>query len=68
MVEVVEVDAAGTRARLDALAAVLVDAVESGASVGFLPPFAAAQARSFWEAVAADVEAGRRRLAQKKMV
>ncbi len=38
----------------------LLDCVESGASVGFMLPLERARARSFWETVAREVEAGRR--------
>jgi len=46
-------------AAVDALARLIVDAVESGASVGFLRPLALADARRWAAEVAADVEAGR---------
>jgi GNAT superfamily N-acetyltransferase len=45
---------------LDALADVLVDCVAGGASVSYLTPFSHEQARSAFEAVAAEVERGRR--------
>ena len=41
-------DAAGAEARLDGLAAVLVDAVAHGASVNFLAGFAHEEGRAFW--------------------
>jgi GNAT superfamily N-acetyltransferase len=47
---------------LDALAAVLVDCVEGGASVSFMHPLALAKARAFWQEVAEDVTRGRRAL------
>jgi ribosomal protein S18 acetylase RimI-like enzyme len=47
-------------AQLDGLAAVLVDCVEGGASVSYLAPFSHDQARSAFEAFAAEVEQGRR--------
>jgi GNAT superfamily N-acetyltransferase len=52
-------------ARLDAevieqLTDLLLDCVESGASVGFMLPLERARARRFWEDVAREVEAGRR--------
>lgn len=40
----------------------LRDAVNNGASVGFLPPLAEAEARAYWTRVAADVGAGSRLL------
>jgi ribosomal protein S18 acetylase RimI-like enzyme len=48
------------RAAAPALAALLRDVVEGGASVGFLPPLAPARARAYWETVAAAVEEGSR--------
>jgi GNAT superfamily N-acetyltransferase len=50
------------RAQLDGLAAVLVDCVEGGASVRYMAPFSHDDARSSFEAVAAEVEDGRRLL------
>ena len=52
-------DAPAARDAIPALAGILADAVENGASVGFrnwngLPDYAA-----FWTGVAAEVEAGR---------
>jgi GNAT superfamily N-acetyltransferase len=52
----------GVRAVADELADVLHDCVAHGASVGFLPPFTAADARRFWLDVAAQVDAGARTL------
>ena len=49
-------------AQLDALADVLLDCVAGGASVGYLWPFSHEQARSAFEAFAAEVEQGRRLL------
>jgi GNAT superfamily N-acetyltransferase len=48
--------------QLDALANVLADCVAGGASVSYLWPFSREQARSAFEAVAAEVEQGRRLL------
>ncbi|MCI0545780.1 MAG: GNAT family N-acetyltransferase [Candidatus Rokubacteria bacterium] len=42
------------------LVALLQDAVESGASIGFLPPLGAAEAAAYWESVAAAIDAGTR--------
>ena len=50
------------RAQLDGLAAVLVDCVAGGASVSYLAPFSHEQARGAFEAVAVEVEQGRRLL------
>ena len=41
--------------RLAELSALLLDAVESGASVGFLLPLTVAQAQAYWESAAAEV-------------
>ena len=49
-------------AQLDGLAAVLADCVAGGASVSYLAPFSHEQARAAFEAVAAEVEQGRRLL------
>jgi GNAT superfamily N-acetyltransferase len=43
-----------------ALVALLRDAVESGASVGFLPPLGDAEAASYWATVAAGLREGSR--------
>jgi len=43
-----------------ALAALLQDAVDSGASVGFLPPVPAAEAAAYWDAVGTAVREGSR--------
>lgn len=42
-----------------ALVAILVDSVEGGASVGFLPPLGANEASAYWRSVAEGVEAHR---------
>jgi GNAT superfamily N-acetyltransferase len=47
-------------AQLDALADVLADCVSGGASVSFMDPFSHADARSVFEAWAAEVDEGRR--------
>ncbi len=47
-------------ADLDALCALLRDAVEGGASVGYLVPVREAEMISFWEGAFADVAAGTR--------
>ena len=48
------------RAQLDGLASVLADCVAGGASVSYLAPFSHEQARAAFEAVATEVEQGRR--------
>jgi acetyltransferase len=52
------VPAAEFAAHADGLAELLRDAVDSGASVGFLPPLAPAEARQFWQEVGAALAAG----------
>lgn len=49
-------------ARLDALARVLIDCVEGGASVSFMLPITRQRADAFWRQVAAGVAAGTRAL------
>lgn len=45
---------------LPQLVGLLQDAVDSGASLGFLPPLATAEAQHYWRSVAEDVRAGHR--------
>jgi ribosomal protein S18 acetylase RimI-like enzyme len=52
--------AAGVDARRPALIALLRDAVDSGASVGFLPPLGEAEAAAYWRTVAGALDAGSR--------
>ena len=61
-IEIRRLDAAAARARLDELAAVLVDCVEGGASVRYMAPFSREDGRLAFEAVAKEVAAGRRLL------
>jgi GNAT superfamily N-acetyltransferase len=61
-VEVRRLGGAEARAHLDALAAVLVDCVEGGASVSYMAPFSHEQAREAFAAVAAEAGEGRRGL------
>lgn len=49
-------------AELDALADVLADCVDGGASVSFMHPLGRDRARAFWQRIAEDVRAGRRAL------
>lgn len=60
--EVRRLTSADVHEQLDALASVLQDCVEGGASVRYMAPFAHEDARRAFEAVAADVEQGRRLL------
>jgi len=62
LIEIRRLDGAEFREQLDALAAVLVDCVEGGASVGYMAPFSHEQARAAFEGFAAEVEQGRRLL------
>ncbi len=61
-IEIRRLGATEVYAQLDGLAAVLVDCVEGGASVSYLAPFSHEQARGAFEAVALEVEQGRRLL------
>lgn len=47
---------------LAGLAALTIDCVDGGASIGFMHPLAPQQALAFWQGVAADATAGRRAL------
>jgi GNAT superfamily N-acetyltransferase len=51
-----------TAPQIEALANVLMDCVEGGASVGFMHPLSAARARAFWSRIAQEVAAGARAL------
>lgn len=51
-----------TLADVAALATVLIDCVEGGASVGFMMPMTPAKAEAFWVGIAADVAGGKRLL------
>ena len=59
-VEIRRLDVSEAREHLDDLAAVLVDCVEGGASVGYLAPFSHDEARRVYEEYLVDVERGRR--------
>ena len=61
-IEISPVDAADVRALVPALADLLIDAVDHGASVSFMAPLERDPAVRFWEGVAADVVAGHRHL------
>ena len=49
-------------AELDALAEILVDCVEGGASVSFMHPLSHDRALAFWQRIAQDVRDGKRAL------
>jgi GNAT superfamily N-acetyltransferase len=59
-IEIRRLEEVEARERLDDLAAVLVDCVEGGASVGYLWPFSHDEARRVYEAYVAEVGEGRR--------
>jgi GNAT superfamily N-acetyltransferase len=60
MVEIRELGASEASQFVEALASVLQDCVEGGASVSFMAPLSRATAESFFENVAAGVKAGER--------
>ena len=60
MIEVRRLGATEARAELDALAAVLADCVEGGASVSYMAPFSREDARAAFEAVVTEIEHDRR--------
>jgi GNAT superfamily N-acetyltransferase len=62
MIEIRRLASTELRAQLDALAAVLADCVAGGASVSYMAPFSEADARTVFEDMAAEVDAGRRLL------
>jgi GNAT superfamily N-acetyltransferase len=61
-IEIRRLGGAELQAQLDGLAGVLADCVAGGASVSYLEPFSHEQARAAFEAMAAEVEEGRRLL------
>ncbi|TNH95189.1 GNAT family N-acetyltransferase [Aeromonas sobria] len=58
--EILEVNRTATNQ--SALIALLQDCVDSGASVGFLPPLSMEEGVSYWQGVESDLAAGRRKL------
>jgi acetyltransferase len=48
--------------RREELAALLIDCVESGASVGFIPPLSVSEALRYWDELAHDLQSGSRLL------
>jgi len=60
MLEIRQLNAAEGRQHLTALAQVLLDCIEGGASVSFMAPLPSATAESFFEKVVQDVEQGAR--------
>jgi GNAT superfamily N-acetyltransferase len=59
-IEIRRLESPEVHEHLDGLADVLADCVAGGASVSFMAPFPHADAREFFEAMAAEVEQGRR--------
>jgi GNAT superfamily N-acetyltransferase len=59
-VKIRRLDAREAAARVDALAEVLIDCVEGGASVSFMPPMTREKAVAFWRGVAEGVARGER--------
>ncbi|HEY2018356.1 MAG TPA: GNAT family N-acetyltransferase [Bryobacteraceae bacterium] len=49
-----------TEEALPALCELLIDAVESGASIGFMPPLSPSDAQAYWRSVIAAMREGRR--------
>jgi GNAT superfamily N-acetyltransferase len=62
MLTIERLDAAGAAAIHDTLCEILRDSVDGGASVGFLPPLAPAEASAYWDGVIAGLAAGSRAL------
>lgn len=60
MVEIRNLTVSDGRQQIDALARVLVDCVEGGASVSFMSPFSMDEARVFFSKILDDVAAGHR--------
>lgn len=56
------VSAAELERLLPSLAALVREAVEGGASLGFLPPLTAADARTYWQSLVPDLRVGSRLL------
>jgi acetyltransferase len=57
---IASLDAAGVRVRMRELAEILIDCVDDGASVGFLPPLAQSDALAYWGSVADAIADGSR--------
>ena len=62
MARIVILDAAQASDAVSALADILIDCVEGGASVSFMLPLAREKAEAFWQDVAQSVAAGQRYL------
>lgn len=60
MIDYYSMSAAEAEAALPALAELVIDAVDSGASIGFMPPLAEADALAYWHDVIAALRDGSR--------
>jgi GNAT superfamily N-acetyltransferase len=60
MADIRRLSASETRHYVGDLAGVLVDCVEGGASVSFMPPFGQSEAEAFYSRVAVGIETGER--------
>ena len=60
MSNISSLDAAQATQRLEGLIGLLIDAVQSGASVGFVEPLEKLQAATYWQGVIADLARGSR--------
>lgn len=60
MLEIASLNADDARQALPGLVRLLRDAVESGASLGFLPPLSTEAARTYWQDVIGEVASDRR--------
>lgn len=60
MIDYYSMSAAEAEAALPALAELAIDAVDSGASIGFMPPLAEADALAYWRDVVAALRDGSR--------
>lgn len=57
---IIQFNAAEAEQHLDQLADLLIDAVDSGASIGFLPPLTLPEATAYWREVIAAIGEGSR--------
>jgi hypothetical protein len=64
LVRTEELSSEAAKANIAALADLLQDAVDSGASVGFLPPLGVLEARDYWCEVTAALDGGNRILSR----
>lgn len=59
---ITRIDGPEARNRIDELAALLRNAVEHGASMGFVLPLQEEEVRAYWASVFVDIDAGKKRL------